>query len=471
MPNRVMLIEDTRATSILFREVLEDAGFSVDAFDDGSAALECLFSDKEHYQLIITDYQLPGMDGLELLKQLKRRFAYLPVLFVTAHGSVETAIEAMKNGAFDYQEKPIDLDKLVSLAKEACSRTNIAPPVVVQSNDIPYLVGRSQKMLDVYKQIGRLAALPATVLIRGETGTGKELVANAIHRFSPRADKEMVAVNCAAIPESLLESELFGYEKGSFTGAQKARVGYFERAQGSTLFLDEIGDISWSTQIRLLRTLQEHTIQRIGADSARKVDVRIVAATHRDLEKMTGKNEFREDLYHRLSVIEIRMPPLRERLDDIPLLADYFIGRFCKEYGCAPSGIEVEALELLKQQTWPGNVRQFQNVLRKALLSANNLNIGLNDVRRALQQPAASEAAGVTLAPATVQEAFDLSSWIRDELKKAAEKGTENLREQLVDTLDEVLAKESLTLCDGNRSKAAKLLGVTRRTLRERAGQ
>jgi len=249
-------------------------------------------------------------------------------------------------------------------------------------------------------------------------------------------------------------------------------MGYFERAEGSTLFLDEIGDISWSTQIKLLRTLQEHTIQRLGADNARKVDVRIVAATHRDLENMTGKNEFREDLYHRLSVIEICMPSLRERLDDVPLLADYFLGRFCKEYGCAPSGIEPDALELLKQQMWPGNVRQLQNVLRKALLNANHLNIGLNDVREALKQTSHPALVDPRAAPSpSGNAAFDMESWVREEVKKAADKGSENLREQLVESLDILLARESLSMCEGNRSKAAKLLGVTRRTLRERAGK
>jgi DNA-binding NtrC family response regulator len=369
----------------------------------------------------------------------------------------------MKNGAFDYQEKPIDLDHLAELAREACSRASVAPPIVAQGAQVPYLVGRSTKMLEVYKQIGRIAALPATVLVRGETGTGKELVATAIHQFSLRAEKPLVAVNCAAIPESLLESELFGYEKGAFTGAQKTRIGHFERAEGGTLFLDEIGDIPWTTQVRLLRTLQERTIQRLGADEVRKVDVRIVAATHRNLEQMIEKSEFREDLYHRLAVMEIRMPPLRERLEDVPALAEYFIGRFCNEYGCAPSGIETEALTLLKDYDWPGNVRQFQNVLRKALLSANNLRIGPADVREALRQ------AGSEKTPTAPGAAFSLEDWLASEVKSAADQGTENLREQIVERIDAALADKALEHFKGNRSKAAKLLGITRRTVRQRA--
>jgi len=466
MANRVMLIEDLRSTSMLYTEILEDAGFEVDAYGDGKEALDKLFSGGTRYHLIITDYQIPGMDGLTLLKQLKRRFAYLPVLFVTAHGSVETAIEAMKNGAFDYQEKPIDLDQLVELAHEACNRANSAPPIIAQGAALSYLVGRSPKMLDVYKQIGRIAALPATVMIRGETGTGKELVANAIHQFSTRSDKPMIAVNCAAIPEALLESELFGYEKGAFTGAQKTRMGHFERAEGGTLFLDEIGDIPWNTQVRLLRTLQEKAIQRLGADEERKVDVRIVAATHRNLEEMVGNNQFREDLYHRLSVMEIRMPPLRERIEDIAALADYFIGRFCEEYGCAPSGIEPDAIEILKKYDWPGNVRQLQNILRKALLNANNLVISAADAREALSQPTAR-----TDTTATQTSPFSIQKWIGEKVRKAQNDGTENLREMLVEQLDSILAREALDACDGNRSKAAKLLGVTRRTVRQKAGE
>jgi len=450
---------------MLYEEVLEDAGFEVDAFDNGKDALEKIFEGRTRYQLIITDYQMPGMDGLALLKQLKRRFAYLPVLFVTAHGSVETAIEAMKNGAFDYQEKPIDLEQLVALANEACNRANVAPPILAKGAEVPYMIGRSQKMLEVYKQVGRVAAIPATVLIRGETGTGKELVANAIHQFSPRADKPMIAVNCAAIPESLLESELFGYEKGAFTGAQKTRMGHFERADGGTLFLDEIGDISLSTQVRLLRAIQERSIQRLGADEQRKIDVRIVAATHRDLEEMVRMKQFREDLYHRFSVTEIRLPPLRERRDDIPALTEHFIARFCEEYGCAPSGLEPGAMELLMKYDWPGNVRQLQNSLRKALLRANNLTISKSDVREAISQPATSPESD---APADV---FNMQDWVGRQVRKAVAEGRENLRDAMVEELDTILAKEALEICDGNRSKASRILGVTRRTVRQRAGQ
>jgi two-component system nitrogen regulation response regulator GlnG len=462
MPDRVMLIEDSRPNRLLYKEVLEDAGFEVDDFDNGSEALKRLFEQRGHYKLIVTDYHIPGIDGLTLLKQLKSRYAYLPVLFITAHGSVETAIEVMKNGAFDYQEKPVDLDHLVELAREACARSNAAPPLVASGAKLPYLVGRSPKMLDVYKQIGRMAALPATVLVRGETGTGKELVANAIHQFSPRADKPMVAVNCAAIPETLIESELFGYEKGAFTGAERARQGHFERAEGGTLFLDEIGDIPWNTQVRLLRALQEHAIQRIGADMTRKVDVRIIAATHRDLEEMVRRNQFREDLYHRLAVMEIRMPPLRERREDIPELAEYFIRRFCEEYGCAPSGISQDALNVLRSADWPGNIRQLQNAIRKALLCANNLRIEAGDITEALRQPSP--------AGADAAAAFSLEDWVRTHVREAADKGVENLREQLVELLDSTLASEALEHFKGNRSKAARLLGVTRRTVRQRAG-
>jgi DNA-binding NtrC family response regulator len=474
MPNqkRVMLIEDTRATSTLYTEILEDAGFVVDAFDNGRLALEKIFDGSQRYQMIITDYQIPGMDGLTLLKELRRRFTYIPVLFITAHGSVDTAIEAMKNGAFDYQEKPIDLDKLVKLATEACNRTNCAPPVLAQGAQLPYMVGRSPKMLEVYKQIGRMAPLPATVLIRGETGTGKELVANAIHQFSQRAEKPMIAVNCAAIPESLIESELFGYEKGAFTGAQKTRIGHFENANGGTLFLDEIGDIPWSVQVRLLRTLQERTIQRIGSENTIKVDVRIVAATHRNLEDMIAKNEFREDLYHRLSVMEIYMPPLRERLDDIPALSEYFLGRFATEYGCNTPGIETVAIDLLKEQNWSGNVRQLQNVLRKAMLSANNLSIAVSDIREAIKISVQQGAMPVAGAGGKKESAIsnDLEGWVRGQVAEAGERGVENLREQLVEKLDAVLTKEAFDYCKGNRSRAAKLLGVTRRTVRQRLG-
>ncbi len=467
MKSDVMIIEDQKAAAALYGEVLEEAGFAVDHFENGAEALEAIVSGVKSYSLIITDYQVPGLDGLTLLKRLKQRFAYLPVLFITAHGSVETAIEAMKQGAFDYQEKPIDLDRLVELAREACARAGDAPVIQKAPSTAAYMVGRSPQMLAVYKQVGRVAALPATVLIRGETGTGKELVAQAIHQFSPRAEKPFVAVNCAAIPEALLESELFGYEKGAFTGAVKTRQGHFERANHGTLFLDEIGDMPWNTQVKLLRVLQERSIQRLGGDAALPVDVRVLAATHRDLEQMIAQQQFRQDLFHRLAVIEINLPPLRERIEDLPALVEHFLAHFCEEYACAPSGIEPAALDLLRQQPWPGNVRQLQNVLRKALLSARNLTISAGDVQATLRAPPPGESPPTSARP----NADTLRQWVAEKVRQAALHGSEDLRQRLVDELDSLLAAEALEQCQGNRSRASRLLGVTRRTLRQRVAE
>jgi DNA-binding NtrC family response regulator len=380
---------------------------------------------------------------------------------MTAYGTTETAIEATKLGAFDYVLKPFDIPDILNLIGQALDagrfmRSRVEVDVIPDAAQGEALIGKSRPMQEVYKAIGRAAPTEATVLIRGESGTGKELVARAIYQHSLRASKSFLVINCVAIPETLLESELFGYEKGAFTGAINRRVGKFEQAHGGTVFLDEIGDMPFSIQSKILRLLQERSIERLGGRETIPVDVRIIAATNRDLEAALAAARFREDLYFRLKVVTITLPPLRERPADIPLLADYFLARFAKEMGLNNPGLAQDSLNLLKSHQWPGNVRELANVLQKALIFSRGYPIRPEDISQAI--------GGSEAAPKIddFQGYENLRQWVRRVLLSGA---GENVFDSMMDRFASVLISEALELTGGNRSRAARLLGISRPTL------
>ena len=380
---------------------------------------------------------------------------------MTAHGTTETAIEATKLGAYEYLLKPCEPEHLLDLIAAAVAHSQrMSEPVEIGEarSARSAIIGRSRAMQEVYKQIGRVAATPVTVLIRGETGTGKELIARAIYQHSDRAEKPFIAINCAAIPETLLESELFGHERGAFTGAQARRIGRFEQAHGGTMFLDEIGDLSPGTQAKLLRVLQERTIQRLAGDEVVPVDVRVLAATHRDLEAAILEKEFREDLFYRLSVATILLAPLRERPEDIPALVRFFIQRYARDLGVRNPSIEPEALAWLQTQPWPGNVRELENVVRQALLQARPLAITVDHVRQLTRPSRLSGAATSRIHAAYIAE-----------LLARVQRGEEtNAYWKMMADLEPELFAQAIRLAQGNQAKAARWLGITRLKMREK---
>jgi len=380
---------------------------------------------------------------------------------ITAHGTTETAIEATKWGAFDYLPKPFDVEELLDLTAKAIESSRLMSEPVGMGEPASArtaIVGQSRAMQAIYKEIGRVAATPATVLIRGATGTGKELIARAVYQHSDRADKPFIAVNCAAIPDSLLESELFGHERGAFTGAQARRIGRFEQAHGGTLFLDEIGDLNANTQGKLLRVLQERCIQRLGSEANIPVDVRVLAATHRDLESAIKEKEFREDLFYRLSVVTITLPPLSERAEDIALLARYFIQRFGKELGIESASVQAEAIEFLQAQSWPGNVRELENVVRQALLLARPFAISLEHTQQVLAK---------ARKPATGSQQTH-AAYINELLARTQNGDLQDAYARMIADLEPELFKQAIQLAQGNQAKAARWLGITRLKMREK---
>ena len=426
MPNgHVLVVDDDEAVGRVLAALLHQAGLGATWVADAAQALA--FVDKKNADAVIADVRMPGMDGIELLGELRRRWQDLPVLMLTAHGTIPLAVEAMKRGAADFLLKPFDRDEILLAVNKALARP-AAPPVDVSSSG----VGESEIMAELWARVARVAATESTVLVRGETGTGKALVAQAIHERSRRAKGAFITVQCAGFPESLLESELFGYEKGAFTGAASRKPGRVELAQGGTLFLDEIGELSPAVQVKLLRLLQERTFERLGGTQPLTADVRFIAATHRSLEQMVEKREFREDLFYRLNVIPIDVPPLRARKGDIALLARHFCAQASQQIGAVVK-LSDEAVQSLEAQPWPGNVRQLQNVmLRLAVLSVSDT-LSVTDVQRELD--------GGAQAP--------------------AEEGLRSkVREAEVESLKQALAKTH-----GNRTLAARLLGISRRTL------
>jgi len=387
---KILLIEDDAGITDTLQRALVEEGHQVAVEKRGDDGLARAASN-DSIDVVITDLRLPGLNGLELVRQLHAARPRLPIILITAYGTTDIAIEATKFGAYDDLLKPFNMPDMIALVRKAADSNRLmSEPVILGEPGAARdaLVGQSAAMQAIYKEIGRVASKPVNVLIRGETGTGKELIARALYQHSDRANAPFIAINCAAIPETLLESELFGHERGAFTGADARRIGRFEQADHGTIFLDEIGDMTPGTQVKLMRVLQEKCLQRLGGKETISVDVRVVAATHRDLETAIQQKQFREDLYYRLSVVVITLPPLRNRKEDIPALIHYFLQKHGPELGNANPSIHPDAIEFLAIQTWPGNVRELENVVRKTLLLAQNYTINLDHARATLNKSA-----------------------------------------------------------------------------------
>ncbi len=456
---RILLIEDDPGIVMTLRRLLTDEGHQVSVESRGDVGLAR--ARENGFDVVVTDWKLPGLSGLDLVRELHVAKPRLPIILITAHGTFETAIEATKSGAFDYLLKPFDLPEFIKLIDKAiASRRLMTEPVELgrhgEARDA--IVGTSRVMQSLYKEVGRIASKDVDVLIRGETGTGKELIARAIYHHSHRAKAPFVAINCAAIPETLLESELFGHERGAFTGAEMRRIGKFEQGHEGTIFLDEIGDMTLGTQVKLLRVLQQKTLQRLGGKEDIKVNVRVIAATHRDLEAAIAQKQFREDLYYRLSVVVINLPPLRERKEDIPELVEYLLRKYGTELGVEQPSIQPEAMEFLEMQTWPGNVRELENVVRKVLLLAQGYTIDVEHVRAALAR---------TGPPGDASQK-SLRELV-DELLAAAQRGElDDAHGRLLQAAEKELFTRAIHAAHGNQAKAARWVGVSRLTMREK---
>ena len=367
--SKILVIDDERAIRNTLKEVLEYEKHEVDLAEDGSSGLE-LFSGNT-YDIVLCDIKMQKMDGIEVLQKMMELSTITPVIMISGHGNIDTAVEAIKKGAFDFLEKPVDLNRLLITIRNALDKSTLITQTQVLKNKVSKMyemVGESESIKKVKEMIDRVAPTEARILITGANGTGKELVAHQIHEKSSRAKGPFVEVNCAAIPSELIESELFGHEKGSFTSAIKQHIGKFEQANGGTLFLDEIGDMSLSAQAKVLRALQENRITRVGSDKDIQVNVRIITATNKNIKKEIENNGFREDLYHRLSVILIHVPNLNDRIDDIPILAEHFNSLICKEYGMNKKVIKKDAIKELQKIEWTGNIREFRNVLERLII-------------------------------------------------------------------------------------------------------
>jgi len=459
---KILLIDDDPGVRDTLQRVLTSEGCEVvmeRRGDDGLARAA-----RAPFNVVITDLKMPGLNGLELVRQLHAAQPRLPIILITAFGTTQTAIEAMKFGAYDYLLKPFEIPHLLELIHRAVDSNRLmSEPVALGESTAgrDALIGEGAAMREIYKEIGRAAAKPVNVLIRGETGTGKELIARAIYQHSDRANAPFIAINCAAIPETLLESELFGHERGAFTGAVARRIGRFEQADHGTIFLDEIGDMTLGTQVKLLRVLQEKNLQRLGGQETVPVDVRVLAATNHDLETAIRGKSFREDLYYRLNVVVITLPPLRQRKEDIPELVRYFLRKYGPELGNAQPSIRPEALEFLRSHSWPGNVRELENVIRKALLFAQNYTINEDHIRTVLNKNAG--VADSAKRP--------LGEYLDDLLDTAQHGELADVHARVMEFAERELFRRAIELARGNQAKAARWLGVSRITMKAKLVQ
>ncbi len=458
MSPQVWVVDDDRSIRWVLERALGQAGFVVRTFEDGRSVLNYL--DKDQPEVLITDMRMPGMDGLTLLNRLHANYPQLPVIVMTAHSDLDSAVSSYQSGAFEYLPKPFDLDEAVALVRRAVAHAleqDSSATEVKKIEDTPEIIGESPAMQEVFRAIGRLANSHITVLIHGESGTGKERVAQALHRHSPRANRPFIALNMAAIPRDLMESELFGHEKGAFTGATSQRLGRFEQANGGTLFLDEIGDMPLETQTRLLRVLADGEFYRVGGVTSTRVDVRIIAATHQNLEKLVSDNRFREDLYHRLNVIRVHIPRLSQRRTDIPKLAAYFLHRAAHELNVEPKVLKQETSELMQTLPWPGNVRQLENTCRWLTVMASGREVMVSDLPPELL--AVSEQ--VPEGGVALDWEQRLAAWA----KQALEQGANNLLTIALPAFERVMILAALAQTGGRRRDAADRLGWGRNTL------
>jgi DNA-binding NtrC family response regulator len=445
MKKRILVVEDEEKLRRVIELHLVSSGFDVDKAATAEEGLKIV----DRADLVLTDFKLPNMDGLQLLGLIRRQNAQVPVVVMTAYGSIETAVESMKAGATDFLLKPFSLDHLMQVIHKALEVRDLRDEnrklkaELGRRYEFDSIIGRSENMQEIFAAIERVAPTRATVLLAGESGVGKDLIARAIHFHSPRRDRPLVKINCSAIPENLMESELFGYEKGAFTGASTSKPGKFELADTGTVFLDEIGDVPANIQVKLLRILQEREFERLGSNVTRHIDVRVIAATNQDLRAALEQGTFREDLYYRLNVVPLNIPPLRERKQDIPFLANHFVQKLAPDAGCRVESITDAAIEKLMGYHWPGNVRELENVIERSLVMCAGTRLEAADIKleNAPQRQRAQGDAHF------VPEGMSLDEYERD------------------------IIREALRRAAGNKSQAARLLGLTRNALRYRLTQ
>jgi DNA-binding NtrC family response regulator len=441
---KILIVEDEDKLRRVIQLQLASAGFDVEQARTAEEALPLL----DRADLVLTDLRLPGMSGLEMLSLIQRQNARAPVVMMTAHGSIETAVEAMKSGAVDFLLKPFSLDHLMAVVNKALEVRGLRDEnrklkeELGRRYEFDNIIGRSPQMQEIFASVLRVAPTRATVLLTGESGVGKDLIARAVHFHSPRKDRPLVKINCSALPENLMESELFGYEKGAFTGANVSKPGKFEQADTGSVFLDEIGDVPQSVQVKLLRVLQEREFERLGSNKTQRVDIRMIAATNQDLRAALEQGTFREDLYYRLNVVALEIPPLRARKVDIPYLANHFIHKLAPDSGSQVESITPAAMDLLLDHTWPGNVRELENVIERSLVMATGKQLDAKDVKLDVPRNRSSNPGELALPEGMSLEQYE-QELIRQALKKA----------------------------DGNKSRAARLLGLTRNALRYRLTQ
>ena len=457
MMRPVWVIDDDRSIRWVFEKALAREGIPFKTFAQATEAMEAL-DEAGAPQVLVSDIRMPGASGLELLQNLKRRFPDLPVIIMTAYSDLESAVAAFQGGAFEYLPKPFDVDQAVELIRRALGESARAGETEESAGVTPDILGKAPSMQEVFRAVGRLSQSSATVLITGESGTGKELVARALHRHGPRADKPFIAINTAAMPKDLLESELFGHERGAFTGAQSLRRGRFEQAEGGTLFLDEIGDMPAELQTRLLRVLSDGAFYRVGGHQSIRANVRVIAATNQDLETRVREGLFREDLYHRLNVIRLRLPPLRERREDIPLLARHFLAKSAQELGVEPKRLSESATAYLSSQDLAGNVRQLENVCHWLTVMSPTQLIEIGDFPPELREEGVASSA-------------DWLAALAREADRRLTDGDKNIMESLSRSFERTLIEKALAHTGGRRVEAAGLLGIGRNTITRKIGE